>query len=111
MVRFEGEFSVNSYQDPLTLLIDQGRPRGFITFQQVNAHLPDEGGSPAMVDDLVLALEHSKLDLIEDPDQPRQALAVRPAEKLPQPPSPDGERLELPEEVPSSALSSRDPVR
>ena len=52
-VRNEGEFSVNSsYQDPLTLLIDQGRPRGFITFQQVNAHLPDEGGSPAMVDEL-----------------------------------------------------------
>jgi hypothetical protein len=28
---------VNRYQDPLTVLIDQGRRRGFITFQMVNA--------------------------------------------------------------------------
>src|SRR5579872_5387944 len=104
MVCFEGEFSVNSYRDPLTLLIDQGRPRGFITFQMVNAYLPDEGGSPQMVDDLVLALEQSKLDLVEDPDQPRHILATLPAEK-----PLDGtlleERIELIEEVASSALS------
>src|SRR5258708_18301089 len=63
-----------------------------------------------MVDDLVLALEHSKLDLVEDPDQPRHILATLPAEKplagaLPEEP------IELPEESTSSALSSRDPVR
>jgi hypothetical protein len=109
-VRFEGEFSVNSYQDPLTILIDVGRPRGFITFQQVNAHLPDEGGSPQMVDDLVLALEQSKLDLIEDPDQPRSALATLPALK-PLDPAAAEERPEILDEPTSSALSSRDPVR
>lgn len=109
-VCFEGEFSVNSFRDPLTALIDQGRPRGFITFQMVNAYLPDEGGSPQMVDDLVLALEHSKLDLVEDPDQPRHILATLPAEK-PLEGAPPDERLELVEEATSSALSSRDPVR
>src|SRR5271163_1158156 len=76
-----GEYFVNGYRDPLSLLIEQGRPRGFITFQQVNAYLPDEGGSPRMVDDLVLALEQSGLELIEDPDQPRAALATLPAAK------------------------------
>jgi RNA polymerase primary sigma factor len=110
MVCFEGEFSVNSFRDPLTALIDQGRPRGFITFQMVNAYLPDEGGSPQMVDDLVLALEQSKLDLVEDPDQPRHILATLPAEK-PLDGAPPEEHIELPEESTSSALSSRDPVR
>src|SRR5258708_22712333 len=62
-----------------------------------------------MVDDLVLALEHSKLDLVEDPDQPRHILATLPAEKplagaLPEEP------IELPEEATSAALPSRDPV-
>jgi RNA polymerase primary sigma factor len=94
----------------LTVLIDQGRPRGFITFQQVNAYLPDEGGSPQMVDDLVLALDQSKLDLVEDPDQPRSALATLPAEK-PFPALAPDERIEVLEEPTSSALSSRDPVR
>jgi RNA polymerase primary sigma factor len=107
----EGEFSVNSYQDPLTILIDSGRARGFITFQQVNAHLPDEGGSPQMVDDLVLALEHSKLDLIEDPDQPRSALATLPAEKPLDPGALPEERPETLDEPTATALSSRDPVR
>src|SRR5436189_6223100 len=102
--------SVNRYRDPLTALIDQGRPRGFITFQMVNAYLPDEGGSPQMVDDLVLALEHSKLDLGEDPDQPRHILATLPSEKPLDGALPE-ERLELIEETTSSALASRDPGR
>jgi len=104
--------SVNRYRDPLTILIDQGRPRGFITFQMVNAYLPDEGGSPRMVDDLVLALEQSGLDFIEDPDQPRAALATLPAEKpvdLQQ--AQEDKRVELFKQPASSTLSSDDPVR
>jgi RNA polymerase primary sigma factor len=76
----------------------------------VNAYLPDEGGGPRMVDDLVLALEHGKLDVVEDPDQPRHILATLPAEKpldgaLPEEP------FELAEVSTSSGLSSGDPVR
>ena len=94
---------MNCYRDPLTILIAQGRPRGFITFQQVNAYLPDEGGSLRMVDDLVLALEQSGLDFIEDSDQPRAALATLPAEKPLDGALPE-ERLELTEVSTSSAL-------
>lgn len=101
---------MNRYRDPLNSLIDQGRPRGFITFQQVNAYLPDEGGSPQMVDDLVLALEHSKLDLVEDPDQPRHILATLPAEK-PLDGAPPEELLELAKVPTLSGVSSGDPVR
>lgn len=101
---------MNRYQDPLTRLLDQGRPRGFITFQMANAYLPDEGGSPQMVDDLVLALEHNKLDLIEDPDQPRHLLATLPAKKPLDRALPD-EHLELAGVPSASAVSSGDPVR
>ena len=99
--------SVNRYRDPLSVLIDQGRPRRFITFQMVNAYLPDEGGSPQLVDDLVLALDQNGLDLVEDPDQPRHMLATLPAE------TPLEELLpeESPKQAPSSGLSSSDPVR
>jgi RNA polymerase primary sigma factor len=104
-----GEY-VNRYRDALTALIDQGRPRGFITFQMVNAYLPDEGGGPQIVDDLVLALDHYDLDLIEDPDQPRHRLATLPVDK-----SSAGADTEEPLEPAASAgssgLSSRDPVR
>jgi RNA polymerase primary sigma factor len=102
--------SVNRYRDPLTDLIDQGRPRGFITFQMVHAYLPDEGGSPQMVDDLVLSLEHDKLDLVEDPDQPRHILATLPAEK-PRDEARTEEQFELAEGSTSSSIASRDPVR
>ncbi|MGE5193933.1 MAG: RNA polymerase sigma factor region1.1 domain-containing protein, partial [Deltaproteobacteria bacterium] len=94
-------------RDPLTILTGQGARRGFVTFQQVNAYLPDEGGSPQMMDDLVLALEDGGLDLVEDPDQPRAALATLPAEKsadLQQPQ--EARRTETFQEPASSALSS-----
>ena len=103
---------MNRYRDPLTILIDQARPRGFVTFQQVSSFLPDQGGSPRMIDDLVLALEQNKLDLVEDPDQSPAALSTRPAAKpadLQQPPEVEG-GISLKVSA-SSARYSHDPVR
>src|SRR5262245_21485817 len=87
----------------------KGKTRGYVTFQEANAYLPDEGGSPLLVDDLVLALDEYGLNLIEDPSIPRPASSVSPGERIEV--GPDGERIEIVEEAPSSALSSRDPVR
>ncbi len=96
--------SVNRYQDKLTSLIDQAQSCGFITFQMVNAYLPHEGGSAQMVDDLVLALEHNKLELVDDSDRPRHQTAAVPAEQ--------GNLSEEPVKQPaSSTLLSDDPVR
>jgi RNA polymerase primary sigma factor len=121
---------VDRLSDPLSTLIGQGARRGFITFQEVNAYLPDEGGTPRSMDDLVLALEEEGLDLVEDPDQLRAALATLPADPpvyseregrlcdkqagdqrpLPLVPPVD-EGLEAPRKSASSAVSSSDPVR
>ncbi|MGV2334501.1 MAG UNVERIFIED_CONTAM: RNA polymerase sigma factor region1.1 domain-containing protein [Planctomycetaceae bacterium] len=55
--------------DPgLKAIIEAGRKRGFVTVQQVHAWLPDVDGDPAMVDSLIIALDESNLDFIEDPD-------------------------------------------
>ena len=103
---------MNRYQDPLTSLIGDGKLRGFITFQQLNAYLPDVGGSSRIVDEFVLALEQNGLDIVEDPDQPRSALATLPVEK-----SVDlrkrqkVEPVESIQEPGSSSPASSDPVR
>ena len=51
-------------------IIEKARERGFVTVQQAHAWLPDEGGDPAMVDNLIKALDAEGLDFIEDPDIP-----------------------------------------
>ena len=88
------------YRDSLTMLVDQGVQHGFVTFQQVNAYLPDVGGSPQMLDGLILALEEAGLDLIEEPDHPREDRECAPAGLV-----------EIPHETGSSAVRSSDPVR
>ena len=89
---------MQSFSDPLSVLIEKGKARGFITFQEVDDYLPDEGGSPLLVDDLVLALDEQGLDLAEDPQKPRTGKASKAG-------------ADDADEAPPAALSSRDPVR
>src|SRR5579863_3200635 len=94
------------------MLIAQGARRGYVTFQQLNAYLPDEGGSPQMTDDLVVALEDAGLDLIEDPDQSPATPANLSSEKCISREQLQGEeRVESIRETSATVLSSSDPVR
>ena len=52
-------------------VVDVALKRGFVSFHQVNAYLPDEGGDPGMVDRLILTMEELELGLAEDPAVPR----------------------------------------
>src|SRR5262245_14115476 len=49
-------------------MFDEAKKKGYLTFQQVDRYLPDEGGDPSMVDQIVLSLEETGLDLREDPN-------------------------------------------
>ncbi len=51
----------------LTSLIEKTQKQGFLSFQQVHEFLPDEGGDPRSVDFLVLSLEESGLEVVDDP--------------------------------------------
>ena len=97
-------------EEPLKSLLESGIKRGLITFDDVNRYLPDEGGSPKMVDELVLGLEELGLNLIDVP-RPTSEPEYRPEVKIgPAPDAIDDDAPSL-EEGPSTALSSRDPVR
>ena len=94
----------------LKALIDQSQKQGYLSFQQVDEYLPDEGGDPRMVDHLVLALEATGLDLIDDPP-PSKKPAVAPdngSNGGAIGTSPAMLSLVAPD---TSVLSSRDPIR
>ena len=92
------------FDEGMKAVIERGRERGFVTIQQVDAWLPDEGGDPAMVDSLIVVLDEEGLDFIEDPDIPLECTPdISPTEEV------DTARTLLGTET--SALSSRDPIR
>ena len=82
------------------ILIADARKRGYLTFQAVDKFLPDEGGDPSLIDQIVTAVDEVELKVIHDPTIPQvsnyESNSTVPTNLLP------------PE---TQALSSRDPIR
>ena len=57
-------------EQDLTALIAQGTKDGYLTFDQVNAYLPDEDVNPDKLDKLLLAIERRGIKLIENSEKP-----------------------------------------
>jgi RNA polymerase primary sigma factor len=57
----------------LAHLIALGRDLGYLTFDQVNAYLPDEAVDPEKIDALLVALEEKGIELVDTPPTPRTA--------------------------------------
>ncbi len=55
----------------LQSLITVGKQQGYLTYAQVNAYLPDEATHSRKLDNLLLALEATGIDLIDEPCQAR----------------------------------------
>lgn len=91
----------------LKAIIEKARERGFVTVQQAHAWLPDEGGDPAMVDNLIKAMDAEGVDFIEDPDIPLEPEPIE--EEIREEQAEKAARALLGAET--SALSSRDPIR
>ena len=85
------------FDTDLTAVLEVAAERGFVTFQQLDALLPDEAGDPSTVDRLVLAMEELGLDACHDPDLP---VEERVEETVAASMGPE-----------TAALSSRDPIR
>ncbi len=90
-----------------TLIEEAKKNHGVMTFQMVDRYLPDEGGDPKMVDDLLIWLDENTVDLIHDVDTPIDdpdyvPEKEHPVEAVPPP------KLTAQEE---RALLSRDPIR
>ena len=91
----------------LKAIIEKARERGFVTVQQAHAWLPDEAGDPAMVDNLIKAMDAEGVDFIEDPDIPLEPEPIE--EEIREEQAEKAARALLGAET--SALSSRDPIR
>ncbi|GAB4141755.1 MAG: sigma-70 family RNA polymerase sigma factor [Planctomycetaceae bacterium] len=99
----------------LKSLIEEAQKRGFVTFQQVDEYLPDEGGDPAMVDRLILVMDELGLDVREDPDVLKKAAAEEARKREAAQENANGNSAGTAASAvqvePTSALSSRDPIR
>ncbi|MEI6240617.1 MAG: sigma-70 family RNA polymerase sigma factor [Planctomycetia bacterium] len=58
----------------LESLITTGLSQGYLTFDQVNAFLPDEAVDPEKIDALLVALEEKGIDLVDTPPAPESSL-------------------------------------
>ena len=94
-------------------MIEAARKTGYITYQQVDLYLPDEGGDPRMVDDIIQLLDELKLDLCNDPNVPEDDELLENQEEEEQPKPAPGEINPALKPLigPESTLSSRDPIR
>jgi RNA polymerase primary sigma factor len=91
----------------LQALIAAGRAQGYLTFDQVNAYLPDEAVDPEKIDALLVALEERGIDLVDSAPEPQAAEASAPAQKPAKPAKP--RRDEAITTAPSNAAN--DPIR
>src|SRR3954468_9186681 len=52
--------------DGLKSLLEQGKEKGYLTYSQVNDHLPDDDANPEKIDQLLLMLEEQGIELIDE---------------------------------------------
>jgi len=54
--------------DGLKSLLAEGKEKGFLTYSQVNDHLPDDDANPEKIDQLLTLLEAEGIELIDEAD-------------------------------------------
>ena len=91
----------------LASLITLGRELGYLTFDQVNAYLPDEAVDPEKIDTLLVALEERGIELVDTPPEPRAGSASQVF--VAAAPAPQPRRDEATTTPPSNAAN--DPIR
>ncbi len=52
--------------DGLKALLEQGKEKGFLTYDQVNDHLPDDDTNPEKIDQILILLEEQGIELIDE---------------------------------------------
>ena len=84
-------------------LIDTGKEKGYLTYDQVNDLIPHDVHSPEDLDDLLTTIGTQGIDVLEGPKLPSTALDREDAEEL-------GEDVEL-DLTPGAMEKTNDPVR
>jgi len=60
-------------------LVSKGKTQGYLTYDQVNAYLPDEAVNPEKLDSLLIALDELGIELVSDHPAVEGAEPARPA--------------------------------
>jgi RNA polymerase primary sigma factor len=58
---------MHTYELELRELIQKGKDQGYLTYDEVNAYLPDEDVTPEKLDNLLIALEEVGVELVNEP--------------------------------------------
>jgi len=77
--------------DPIQLavseLLDRGRKRGFVTWEEMNSILPDDAVDPAQLELILMRLEEAKIDTLDEIDahkhDPKRRSAAAPSAPAP----------------------------
>jgi len=56
----------------IAALIEKGREKGFLTYEELNQELPDEAVTPARLDNLLMTLDEMGINLIDEADVKKQ---------------------------------------
>jgi RNA polymerase primary sigma factor len=57
--------NVEYLESDLKTLVDHGKSQGFLTYDEINAYLPDQDVTPERLDNLLLALDESGIELVD----------------------------------------------
>jgi RNA polymerase primary sigma factor len=106
---------MDKLDEGLKTLLDLGKRRGFLTFDQVNDYLPDEATSPERIHGLLETLDEMGIELINEDEAENRLLASgdlddEPDDELAD--EPDDDEAELtPEDLDEISRRIDDPVR
>ncbi len=61
--------SGSTLEQAIKAIIEKGKKRGFLTYEELNGQLPDEAVSPNRIDSLLMTLDELGISLIDDEEQ------------------------------------------
>src|SRR3954453_14325355 len=106
---------MDKLDEGLKTLLDLGKRRGFLTFDQVNDYLPDEASSPDKIHGLLESLDEMGIELVNEDEEEARLLASgdlddEPDELVDEPVDDDEGEL-TPEDLDEISRRIDDPVR
>src|ERR1700760_4791954 len=61
-----GRLLMDKLDDGLKSLLESGKEKGYLTYDQVNDHLPDDDANPEKIEQILILLEEQGIELIEE---------------------------------------------
>src|ERR1700724_1337810 len=68
--------------DGLKALLESGKEKGYLTYGQVNDHLPDDDANPEKIDQLLILLEDQGIELIDESEVDEREQEIALAKKI-----------------------------